>query len=353
MWRLTFPSTRASSDMVRTVSTCRKTNSSVVVKFYVGVCFNHHTPTALGKCDNHALVTCRNSQRLCIQEVLQSHCSLEAGGCWMNSGNCGTSCSSGCVTTVYPGQLFESIYPAPRHSSSTTRRRGLSAEAPCRCPEPWFDPERHTMSNVYTSQTICCRIFVWPLGGAQCGQLPADVAAGAWPVYDTCSLTGHRCTWYMSTDGQKHFDAVCKKHVYNYTYDGPQVCIYEPAVTPKRERAGAEVTAEQRLSCGVRTISGESGRCYTHVASVSAGNPRTAMLVADNWCPQPALSSDGRWLPLLLLQTIFHEQCSCFWPKPEHCYLQRSVPYAEWKCMAESCPEESWESVHSSLHWTA
>ena len=57
------------------------------------------------------------------------------------------------------------------------------------------------------------------------------------------------------------FDTEEVENVYSYAYDGPQPYNYEPARRP-RDQGLEEITAiGEKLSCGVRRISGEQGSC--------------------------------------------------------------------------------------------
>lgn len=114
-----------------------------------------------------------------------------------------------------------------------------------------------------------------------------------------------------------------------YSYDGPQPCIRGEVTS------GAETELRsQDNQWGIWPA------LHTRCFSCWGGDPRTAMLVADNWCPQPALFTDS--LSRLAKMASFTPLTTIFplWPKHEHCCLQQSVPYPECKCMAETCPEE-------------
>lgn len=90
MWRLTFPSTRASSDMVRTVSACRRTISSVGQQ------------VSLGQCDNlRALMKCRNSQRGYAYRRFCSHTAV-----WRQEAAQGTVGTVGPVALLAVQRLF-------------------------------------------------------------------------------------------------------------------------------------------------------------------------------------------------------------------------------------------------------
>ncbi len=51
-------------------------------------------------------------------------------------------------------------------------------------------------------------------------------------------------------------------NVYSYSYDGPQLYNYEPAIW-QREQGQARIRQNKvdKFSCGVRRTSGEQGRC--------------------------------------------------------------------------------------------
>lgn len=239
MCQPTFPSTRVSSDMVRTVSAFGKSRNSVVVNLYFQPLGNvRHYGCTYRRFLSDATVWRQEAAKWTTRLLAVDRLFLQFSYLWV---------SVLLLVTPHQGRDIEAW-------ALKIPVGALSHDAALRDTD---------LSNACTSWTGSWWIIDWPLGVAKYGQLPSDAAADAWPGYDTCPLTGRRCTWY------EHRWTEAMDRCRNLTRSMTPTTDRSPTIMSLRWPHSTQRKRERRDCSDQSTMISESGHCYTPVLHLS------------------------------------------------------------------------------------